>query len=80
MHPKVSKRQDSEGRSELHWERLDEVDEYRYLCQARLKHLVEVREPLVLISQIPRSGGTLLSQLFDGHPECHAHPGELEIG
>jgi hypothetical protein len=39
-----------------------------------------VREPLVLISQIQRSGGTLLSQLFDGHPECHAHPGEIEIG
>ncbi len=42
--------------------------------------LVQVREPLVLISQVQRSGGTLLSQLFDGHPECHAHPGELHIG
>ena len=31
--------------------------------------LVPVREPLVLISQVQRSGGTLLSQLFDGHPE-----------
>jgi hypothetical protein len=39
-----------------------------------------VREPLVLVSQIQRSGGTLLSQLFDGHPECHAHPHELTIG
>jgi Sulfotransferase family len=34
----------------------------------------------VLISQVQRSGGTLLSQLFDGHPECHSHPGELHIG
>jgi hypothetical protein len=59
---------------------LDELDDYRALCRARLGHLVEVREPLVLISQIQRSGGTLLSQLFDGHPECHAHPGELHIG
>ena len=42
--------------------------------------LVPVREPLVLISQVQRSGGTLLSQLFDGHPEVHAHPGELHIG
>jgi Sulfotransferase family len=42
--------------------------------------LVQVREPLVLISQVQRSGGTLLSQLFDGHPECHAHPAELHIG
>ena len=34
----------------------------------------------MLVSQIERSGGTLLSRLFDGHPECHAHPRELEIG
>jgi len=39
-----------------------------------------VQEPLVLISQVQRSGGTLLSQLFDAHPEVHAHPGELHIG
>ena len=39
-----------------------------------------VREPLALISQVPRSGGTLLSQLFDGHPEVHAHPHEICIG
>ena len=38
------------------------------------------REPLVLISQIQRSGGTLLCQLFDGHPECHVDPYELKIG
>jgi hypothetical protein len=35
---------------------------------------------MVLVSQIQRSGGTLLSRLFDGHPECHAHPYELKIG
>ncbi|MGE5272761.1 MAG: sulfotransferase [Verrucomicrobiota bacterium] len=57
-----------------------EAAEYGELFRARLEHLVEVREPLVLISQIHRSGGTLLSQLFDGHPECHAHPHELAIG
>jgi hypothetical protein len=44
------------------------------------QHAVPVNQPLVLISQIPRSGGTLLSQLFDGHPECYAHPSELRIG
>ena len=54
--------------------------EYRRLCEQRLEHLVPVREPLVLISQIQRSGGTLVSQLFDGHPQCHAHPHELTIG
>ncbi len=36
--------------------------------------------PLVLISQIQRSGGSLLAQLFDGHPEIFAHPHELHIG
>jgi hypothetical protein len=62
------------------WEKLSEVEEYETLGRVRLEHLVEVREPLVLVSQIQRSGGTLLSQLFDGHPECHAHPHELKIG
>ena len=59
------------------WER---TDEYAALCHARLAHVVPVREPLVLVSQIQRSGGTLLSQLIDGHPECHAHPSEIYIG
>ena len=57
----------------------DRVREHEELYRARLRHLVPVREPLLLISQIHRSGGTLLSQLFDGHPECHAHPHELSI-
>jgi hypothetical protein len=39
-----------------------------------------VTSPLALISQVQRSGGTLLSQLVDGHPELHAHPHELKIG
>jgi sulfotransferase family protein len=62
------------------WEQLDELGEYRELCRTRLEHLVPVREPLLLCSQIQRSGGTLLSRLFDGHPECHAHPYELKLG
>jgi Sulfotransferase family len=57
-----------------------EASEYRSLSSARLRHLVPVDQPLVLISQIARSGGTLLSRLFDGHSECHAHPQELKIG
>ena len=62
------------------WERRDDAAELAQLQAVRLAHLVPVREPLVLISQIQRSGGTLLSQLLDGHPEVHAHPGELAIG
>jgi hypothetical protein len=36
--------------------------------------------PLILISQLPRSGGSLLSQLFDGHPELLVYPWEMKIG
>lgn len=42
---------------------------------------LELRKvPLVLVSQIQRSGGTLLSQLLDGHPQVLAHPSELYLG
>ena len=50
------------------------------LQQTCLGHMRPVTSPLVLISQIQRSGGSLLSQLFDGHPELDAHPHELKIG
>ena len=50
------------------------------LYQACLEHTRAVTSPLALISQVQRSGGTLLSQLFDGHSELHAHPHELKIG
>ena len=36
--------------------------------------------PLILISQLPRSGGSLLSQLLDGHPQLLAYPYEMRIG
>ena len=62
------------------WEDLEQLEEYEALVRIRLDHAVPVREPLVLVSQVQRSGGTLLSRLFDGHPECHAHPYELKIG
>ncbi len=42
--------------------------------------IIQVTAPLALISQIQRSGGSLLSQLFDGHPQIHAHPHELKFG
>lgn len=37
-------------------------------------------QPFVLITQTQRSGGTLLSQLFDGHPEIAVHPHQTNIG
>jgi hypothetical protein len=67
-----------------HWLRLrtnrELAVEYQQLLARRLATLVPVREPLVLVSQVQRSGGTLLSQLFDHHPELHAHPSELRWG
>jgi Sulfotransferase family len=46
----------------------------------RRESAVPVEEPLALICQAQRSGGTLLARLFDGHPQCHVHPHELHIG
>jgi Sulfotransferase family len=62
------------------WSSVDETTQYDLLVQMRLRHLVRVREPLVVISQVDRSGGTLLNQLFDSHPEVHTHPPELKPG
>ena len=50
------------------------------LYRSCLKSFTPITEPLALISQIQRSGGSLLSQLFDGHPEIYAHPDELKMG
>jgi len=48
--------------------------------QTYLEHVQPITAPLALISQIQRSGGSMLSQLFDGHPQVHAHPHELKFG
>jgi hypothetical protein len=42
-------------------------------------HLTPLHAPMAVISQVQRSGGTLLSQLFDGHPELCAYPSELKF-
>ncbi len=41
------------------------------------EYVVPVDQPLVYISQAPRSGGTLLRNLFDGHSHCLVVPEEL---
>lgn len=51
-----------------------------YLSDDGIKNCSAVTLPVALISQIQRSGGSLLSQLFDGHPQVHAHPYELKTG
>jgi Sulfotransferase family len=59
---------------------LASLDDAERLFSARRGDLVPVSQPLVLISQVQRSGGTLLNTLLDGHPELHVHPYELHIG
>jgi len=39
--------------------------------------IVPVDQPLFLISQAQRSGGTLLLRLLDGQPECHVLPFQM---
>lgn len=48
--------------------------------ETRKKWTVPVQAPMILISEVQRSGGTLVSQLFDDHPECFAHPYEVSWG
>lgn len=59
---------------------LSMAKELETFYERRIRDLVPVTQPLVLVSQIQRSGGTLISQLFDHHFQCHAHPYELYIG
>ena len=51
----------------------------RRIRRTRERNLVLVNQPLVLITQAPRSGGTLLMRLFDGHRQCHTIPHELGV-
>ena len=52
----------------------------KYLSRICSEHVSPLTSPLALIVEIKGSGGKLLSQLFDGHPELHVHPHELMIG
>jgi hypothetical protein len=63
-------------RKEANESRLDLPDLSR-ICS---EHVLPVTSPLALIAEVKGSGGTLLSQLFDGHSELHVHPHELMIG
>lgn len=52
----------------------------RTLRRQRRRWVRPITQPLILVSEIHRSGGTLLSQLLDGHAECFAHPYEIAWG
>jgi sulfotransferase family protein len=50
------------------------------LVGLRKEYLVPVDQPLAVVSQLIRCGGSLTNQLLDGHPQVHAHPKQLHIG
>jgi FkbM family methyltransferase len=54
-------------------------DDAGRIMRRRLSHPVPVDQPVILITQPPRSGGTLLMRLFDGHPQCHTFPWEMRV-
>ena len=65
------------------------VVQYRnfiFICTAYIKKITslnlkykKLNQDLIIIGQIQRSGGTLLSQLFDSHSEIHSYPSELRL-
>lgn len=55
-------------------------DSFDEIARLRARWTVPIDQPLVLISQVQRSGGHLLAWLFDGHPACFTHPHELKWG
>ena len=59
---------------------VESLEDVERLLASRMEHVRAIQQPLVLISQIQRSGGTLLNTLLDGHPQLYSHPHELQIG
>jgi hypothetical protein len=59
---------------------LASVSDAERLLWSRWESRVVVDQSLVLISQVQRSGGTLVNMLLDGHPELHVYPYELRGG
>lgn len=51
-----------------------------FIKRHRLDHIVHIDQPMVLVSQIQRSGGTMVNGLLDNHSELYVHPMELWIG
>tara|TARA_Y100000996_G_scaffold297396_1_gene235447 strand:+ start:116 stop:1132 length:1017 start_codon:yes stop_codon:yes gene_type:complete len=51
-----------------------------HMVRSKSENIITVDQPMVLISQAPRSGGTLLKRLFDNHNECHVYPVEFAMG
>ena len=52
----------------------------RLIRTHRLQNIRFIDKPLLFVSELQRSGGTLTGRLLDGHPQLYAHPHELWIG
>jgi len=52
-----------------------------FFCYSNINidNKINIKQDLIIIGQIQRSGGTLLSQLFDGHSQIYNYPSELKI-
>ncbi len=59
---------------------LDPIRRRRYAKVYETRELVNGRLPVIYISQLWRSGGTMLSQFFDSVPGVLAFPKELKFG
>ncbi len=62
------------------WRRRWNTRPNRLMRVHRLSHIRFIDKPLVFVSEVQRSGGTLMGRLLDGHPQLYAHPHELWIG
>ena len=58
----------------------DPLNSSHILDQYVERNYKDIDCPAIIISQLQRSGGSLLSQLMDGHEELYVHPSELHIG
>jgi hypothetical protein len=64
----------------IKWRRRWNTRPNRLMRVHRLNHIRFIDKPLVFVSEVQRSGGTLMGRLLDGHPQLYAHPHELWIG
>lgn len=54
-------------------------DDKQYI-KFKTKDIKYINQPIILVSQLPRSGGSLVAQLFDSHEELYSFPDEVKIG
>ena len=83
---KILKNNLSENTYKILYEFVVSYRNFIFLSNSKIKKIIypklkyeKFHQDLIIIAQIQRSGGTLLSQLFDSHPELHSYPSELRL-